>query len=103
QRQHDDDREARDGEAVVGPDGVQAGQDVAEELEDRVEDLADELEQGILRQKGVAQHARPPSCACTRTGTRSTPWGPKGRQRTRRRAVRPRPRQNPWRVNASTA
>ena len=53
-----------DGEAVVGPDGVEAGQDEAEELEERVEDLADELEQGILGENRVGQHGWPPSCAC---------------------------------------
>ncbi len=51
--------QAGDGEAVVRPDGVEAGQDQPEQLEERVEDLADQLEQGILGQEGVAQHGRP--------------------------------------------
>ena len=46
-----------DGEAVVGPDGVEAGQDQPEELEQRVEDLSDRLEQGVLaEQRSRTQH-----------------------------------------------
>ena len=73
QGQHDDHRQAGDREAVVGPDGVEAGQDQAEELEKGMEDLPDQLEQGVLSEERVRQHDRVPSWACTRTGTRSTP------------------------------
>ena len=51
ERQHDEDRQPGDGEAVIRPDGVEGGQDPAEELEDGVEDLPDELEQRVLGQQ----------------------------------------------------